>query len=98
MLALLLAEGSAGVPPVLHMAGTGIICTLLYRRLKKGTLRPRPFEVHAHIAAGAVPLDRFSFPSGHTLHAVAFTLIALSYYPALAPLLVPVVGVVALSR
>jgi membrane-associated phospholipid phosphatase len=72
MLALLLAHGATAAMPVLHVAGTGIVCTLLYRLLKKGTLRPRPYQVHAHIAAGSVPLDKFSFPSGHTLHAVGF--------------------------
>ena len=44
------------------------------------------------------PLDEFSFPSGHTLHAVSFTLIALAYFPMLAPLLVPFTLLVALSR
>jgi len=98
MLALLLAQGAEAAMPVLHMAAVGIVCTLLYRALKQGTLRPRPFEVHAHIAAGAPPLDRFSFPSGHTLHAVAFTLVAATYHPQLAALLVPVVLAVAASR
>jgi len=98
MLALLLARGAEAALPVAHMLGVGIACTLLYRLLKQGTLRPRPYEVHAHIAAGATPLDRFSFPSGHTLHAVAFTLVAFSYYPALAPLLVPLTAAVAASR
>jgi undecaprenyl-diphosphatase len=98
MLALLVAHGARAALPVLHMLGVGVLCTLLYRLLKKGVLRPRPYEVHAHIAAGAVPLDRFSFPSGHTLHAVAFTLIAVSHYPALAPLLVPLSALIAASR
>src|SRR5262249_30883756 len=73
-------------------------CTLLYSVLKRGTLRPRPYEVHAHIRAGSVPLDRFSFPSGHTLHAVAFTIVALAYFPALAALLIPVALAIAASR
>jgi undecaprenyl-diphosphatase len=98
MLALLLAHGPEAALPVLHMATAGIACTLLYRLLKQGTLRPRPFEVHAHIAAGATPLDRFSFPSGHTLHAVAFSLVACAYYPELAALLVPATLAVAASR
>jgi undecaprenyl-diphosphatase len=54
--------------------------------------------VHQHIAAGTQPLDQFSFPSGHTLHAVAFTLVACSYYPTLAVLLVPFTLLVAASR
>jgi undecaprenyl-diphosphatase len=98
MLALLLAQGVQAALPVLHMLAVGIACTLLYRALKKGVLRPRPYEVHAHIAAGAVPLDRFSFPSGHTLHAVAFTLVAVSHYPGLAPLLGPMTAAIAVSR
>jgi undecaprenyl-diphosphatase len=98
MLALLLAYGADAALPVLHMICAGLICTFLYRLLKKGTLRPRPFEVHAHIAAGAVPLDRFSFPSGHTLHAAAFTLIAAAYFPELAPLLALATLAVAASR
>jgi undecaprenyl-diphosphatase len=98
MLALLLAHGADGAPAVVHMSGAGLACTLLYRLLKNGTLRPRPYEVHAHIAAGAVPLDRFSFPSGHTLHAVAFSLVASAYYPVLAPLLSAMTLAVAASR
>lgn len=98
MLALLLAHGVDAAPAVVHMTCAGLACTLLYRLLKNGTLRPRPYEVHAHIAAGAVPLDRFSFPSGHTLHAVAFSLVAAAYYPVLAPLLAAMTLAVAASR
>jgi undecaprenyl-diphosphatase len=98
MLALLLVQGRQAALPVLHMATVGIVCTLLYRLLKRGTLRPRPFEVHAHIAAGALPLDRFSFPSGHTLHAVAFSLVASSCYPALGLPLAAITLAVATSR
>jgi undecaprenyl-diphosphatase len=98
MLALLLAYGADAALPVLHMVCAGLLCTFLYRMLKKGTLRPRPYEVHAHIAAGAVPLDRFSFPSGHTLHAVAFSLVAAAYYPGLAPLVASMTLAVAASR
>lgn len=34
---------------------------------------------------GTAPLDRYSFPSGHTLHAVCFTLLAIAHVPELAP-------------
>jgi len=98
MLALLLAQGAEAALPVLHMACVGLVCTFLYRLLKQGTLRPRPYEVHAHIAAGATPLDRFSFPSGHTLHAVAFTVVATAYFPQLAPPLAAMTLAVAASR
>ena len=98
MLGLLLAQGTGAAPVVVHMICAGLFCTILYRLLKMGTLRPRPYEVHAHIAAGAPALDRFSFPSGHTLHAVAFTIIGAAYYPALMPPLAAMTLAVAASR
>jgi undecaprenyl-diphosphatase len=70
----------------------------LYKWLKGKTLRPRPYEVHQDIWLTGRPLDRFSFPSGHTLHAVAFSSIAVFYYPALFLLVVPFAAMVALSR
>ena len=97
MLAFLLSRPDAALP-VLHMAAAGLACTLAYKLLKRGTLRPRPYQVHASIAQGASPLDTFSFPSGHTLHAVAFSIVALAYYPTLAPLLVPFTLLTAASR
>ena len=93
--------GAFGVLPVwqvMHMALVGVVCTLLYKLLKKTTVRMRPYQALKRVAVGAVPLDAFSFPSGHTLHAVAFTLVACSYYPALLPLLLPFTLLVALSR
>jgi undecaprenyl-diphosphatase len=98
MLGLMLFHRADAVLPVLHMAATGLACTLVYRMLKRGTLRPRPFQVHKHIEAGAAPLDRYSFPSGHTLHAVGFSVVAAAYYPQLAPLLAMVTAAVAASR
>ena len=44
------------------------------------------------------PLDEFSFPSGHTLQAVGFTVVALAWYPLLAPLLLGFTALVAASR
>jgi undecaprenyl-diphosphatase len=42
----------------------------LYKVLKHKTVRPRPYQVHQAVMLGERPLDHFSFPSGHTLHAV----------------------------
>jgi undecaprenyl-diphosphatase len=44
------------------------------------------------------PLDEFSFPSGHTLHAMAFSGVACWHYPALLPMVLPVTALVAASR
>ena len=98
MLGILLAQHEAGWMPVLHMAIAGGSGTLLYKAIKGKTLRPRPFEVNQAIAIGIAPLDRVSFPSGHTLHAVTFSTVALAYYPNRAWLLVPFTLLVAASR
>lgn len=98
MLALLLTEQERAALPVLHMIAAGLTGTLLYRWLKPRVSRPRPFEVHSDVACVAAPLDRFSFPSGHTLHAFAFGIVAIAYFPALAWLLAPFMLLVAASR
>lgn len=98
MLGMLLTNPVEGWAPVLHMLLAGGIGTLLYKAIKGKTLRPRPFEVNQAISIGIAPLDRFSFPSGHTLHAVTFTVVALAYYPALVWLLAPFSLLVAASR
>jgi undecaprenyl-diphosphatase len=98
MLALLATGGAAAFGAVGRMAGTGLACTLIYKWLKAKTLRPRPFAVQSAVRAAADPLDQFSFPSGHTLHAVAFSIVAIAFYPLLAWLLVPFTLLVAMSR
>jgi undecaprenyl-diphosphatase len=98
LLALLLREPRTAALPALHLIFVGLACTAAYKMLKAGTLRPRPFQSLAQVQAGVAPLDAFSFPSGHTLHAVAFTLVALGYWPWLASLLVPFTLLTATSR
>ena len=97
MLAFLLHDGVAGVQPVVHMILVGAACTTIYKLLKRGTLRPRPYEA-LPVAPGAMVLDDFSFPSGHTLHAVAFTLVATAYHPGLALPLALFTALTAISR
>lgn len=98
MAVLPLTFDSAGMASALHMAAVGAAGVVLYRLMKGRINRERPFVHHPQIRLGAMPLDRFSFPSGHTLHAVAFTIVALSYHPLLAPLLIPFTLLVAASR
>jgi len=98
MLLLLAADGAAVIAPVFHMVAAGLAGTILHRWLKAKTLRPRPYQMNQAINCNARPLDQFSFPSGHTLHAFAFTTIAIAYYPQLALLLIPFACLVALSR
>jgi undecaprenyl-diphosphatase len=98
LLAFLVRDGAGAVPAALHMILLGVVCTTVYKILKRGTLRPRPYEVVQAVAPGAAVLDSFSFPSGHTLHAVAFTIAAGAYYPALVAPLVAFTLLTAASR
>lgn len=98
MIALVVLEGLSGLLVSIHLAATGALALTLYRLLKRWTRRPRPFAADVRIHAWVAPLDEFSFPSGHTLHAVAFSIVAIAHYPALAWLLVPFTAAVAASR
>ena len=91
-------DGWRGLGAATHMAIVGGVAALMYRRLKRWARRPRPFAADVRIQAWIAPLDEYSFPSGHTLHAVSFSLVALAYYPALAWLLLPFTFSVAVSR
>jgi undecaprenyl-diphosphatase len=95
---LALFGGWRGMGAAVHMAVVGGIAALLYRRLKRWTRRPRPCAADGRIQAWVAPLDEYSFPSGHTLHAVSFSLVALAWYPSLIWLLLPFTLSVAISR
>lgn len=96
--AILITQQQDDLQAVLHMAAAGLTGTLLYKWLKQKTHRPRPAQVHQDVWVTGKPLDHFSFPSGHTLHAVVFSVVALSYYPLLAIVVIPFTVMVAMSR
>ena len=90
--------GETAVLPALHMLITGGIGVCIYKILKERLVRERPFITHARIQCNTQPLDRYSFPSGHTLHAVSFSIILTFYYPILVWLVLPFALLVAMSR
>lgn len=98
MLVITYTQGQSGLFAVLHMLTVGITGTLVYKWLKHRTSRPRPFQVRQDVLLSGTPLDYFSFPSGHTLHAVAFGVVAVQYYPQLLPIIYPFVFLVGVSR
>jgi undecaprenyl-diphosphatase len=97
MLALALS-GETGAILAVQMAATAVVGLALYRQLKRRLVRERPYIANADIHLGAAPLDRYSFPSGHTLHATCFTTLATTQVPELALVLMPFMVLVALSR
>lgn len=98
MLLIPVIEGPEAIFVSLHMALVALIGLMVYKVLKKRLVRERPFFTHPDILLGTAPLDKFSFPSGHTLHAVGFTIVASYYYPPLAIVLVPFALLTAMSR
>ena len=98
IVALPLLYGRGAVRPAAVMALTGVAGLALYRLLKHTLARERPFMTHSNIDLGMAPLDRYSFPSGHTLHAVCFTVQAAVHYPALGWVLIPLTLLIAGSR
>jgi undecaprenyl-diphosphatase len=98
LVALPVVHGSAALRPVAMMALTGIAGIGVYKLLKRTFVRERPFITHSAICTGAPPLDRYSFPSGHTLHAVSFTWQAVAHFPDLGWVLVPLAALIAASR
>ena len=87
-----------GVAASMHMLAAGALGLIIYKLLKRKLVRERPFVSFENIECAMPPLDRYSFPSGHTLHAVLFTTIAVGYAPELTFLLVPFALLVAASR
>ena len=73
--------GEAAIYPALRMAAVGVVGLALYKYLKSRLVRERPYISLAGITPGTRALDRYSFPSGHTLHAVSFTTLAVQSMP-----------------
>lgn len=83
---------------VLNTTLVGLIGVVLYKCLKSRLVRERPYISFERIVAGTAALDRYSFPSGHTLHAVSFSTLIVHGYPELWIVCVPFAILTALSR
>ncbi len=97
-LGLLLIQGTDALPDILRLGVTAVAGVVIYKLLKRTLIRERPFIASGNILCGAAPLDRYSFPSGHTLHAVSFTILFANLEPAFLFVCAPFAILVALSR
>lgn len=93
-----LLDPARGYLAAAHMLAVGTAGVLIYKIIKSTAVRARPYASRQDISLGTAPLDQYSFPSGHTLHAFSFTLIVAAYYPFLYLPLVIFTVMVALSR
>jgi len=100
-LVLLLMLGMLGrraVMPIVWMLLTAAIGIGLYWSIKHLAARPRPGANCRGLRLSEPPLDRFSFPSGHALHAVNFTLQILYFAPRLGWIAIPLALLIMASR
>lgn len=98
MLVLPIVYGIQALHVSLQMFTVGLVGLLIYKVLKKLTSRERPYNASDDIKLGTRALDHYSFPSGHTLHAVAFSLVVTHYYAEPAWIVLPFAVLVAMSR
>jgi undecaprenyl-diphosphatase len=98
LLALPLIYGAQGGLAAFHVGVTALVGVALYKLVKTRAVRERPYITHSAIQCVSVPLDRYSFPSGHTMHAISFTLLVAAYFPAWTGALAGLAFLIALSR
>ena len=99
MVLLPVIGGTQGLVITAHMACTALAGLSVYKTIKQLSGRERPYVQHGEqVDCAMPPLDRFSFPSGHTLHAVGFTIVVCAYLPGMAWVLLPFTLLVAMSR
>lgn len=99
MAVLPLIAGYDGLLVSLHMALIALVGLTVYKLIKRSSGRERPYVMHAdQVDCVMPPLDRYSFPSGHALHAVSFSIVLCSYFPQMIWVLLPFATLVALSR
>jgi undecaprenyl-diphosphatase len=98
ILAMPFVLGFDGWQASAQLAATGAVGLLVYKLIKSRAVRERPYITHSAIECASAPLDRYSFPSGHTLHAVSFTIVLVQYVPGWTGALAVLALAIALSR
>ncbi|WP_111413422.1 phosphatase PAP2 family protein [Billgrantia lactosivorans] len=94
-----LLQPRAGLAFFAQYAATGLAAVMVYRLIKTRLCRERPFITFVNLIRCDEPArDRYSFPSGHTMHAVMFCALTAAHAPWLLPLLCPLALLIALSR
>ncbi|MFI9650979.1 phosphatase PAP2 family protein [Guyparkeria halopsychrophila] len=97
-LLMLVLHGASAVLPMALMIASGGVGVLIYLSIKRRTARLRPLNRNGRLVTSVAPLDQYSFPSGHTLHAVNFGIQLVAFQPALLWIVLPFALLVASSR
>lgn len=75
-----------------------LITTLIIQLLKRLINRPRPYYTFENIKCLSEPLEKYSFPSGHTAAAFNMAIMFSRTFPFLAPIFFVIAILVAFSR
>ncbi|WP_231505785.1 phosphatase PAP2 family protein [Guyparkeria halophila] len=97
-LLVLVGHGAEAVVPMALMLASGGAGVLIYLTIKRRTARLRPLNRNQRLEISVAPLDQYSFPSGHTLHAVNFGIQLVAFQPALWWIVLPFALLVTMSR
>jgi len=95
---MVLIYGKEALWPMAWLLASAGVGVLVYIVIKRMTARPRPLHAHQGLKVSVAPLDQYSFPSGHTLHAVNFAIQLSVFAPPLMWLLLPFAMAIAISR
>jgi len=95
---LIMMQGVEVLPDIGRIIATTIVGIGVYKTLKGQLIRERPYITNTAIQLGAPPLDRYSFPSGHTMHAATFTVFFTHAEQTLLFATLPFAVLVAISR
>ncbi|CAH9050210.1 hypothetical protein PSECIP111951_00144 [Pseudoalteromonas holothuriae] len=77
---------------------TGLITLVLYLWIKKQFQRERPFITIPDLKITESAIDLYSFPSGHTMHSICFSIILMSSNLWWGLLVIPFTVLVSISR
>lgn len=98
ILAQPLLHGRPGWKLLMQFTLTALFAVLIYRLIKTRLCRERPFITFHSIPCTMPARDRYSFPSGHTMHAVMFCWLSAATLPWLLAIVAPLTLLIAASR
>ena len=83
----------------MQYSAIALFAVAIYKLVKTRLCRERPFITYlGGVHCGEPARDKYSFPSGHTMHAVMFSVLVAAHTPWLLPIVIPLSLLIAISR
>ena len=93
-----LFNGMQGITQMVYVSLTGLVSVGIYKALKAHLIRERPYISFGSIVAHTQPLDKYSFPSGHSMNAACLAVLLSSCEILLVEVTAVFAALVAMSR